>query len=154
MYLACDPSVNNLGVCLYDPDTRDFQWELLHPSGNSLVEKLVSIELKLGRFLKKKGYLFQDIKEVICEYPQFFNSQKGAVAKTMGFTDDLACICGYILALCKFAKPSLYKPVQWKGQLTKLAIERRFQRKFGNIPLPSEHECEATLLMMYHLNKL
>lgn len=151
MFLAIDPSINTCGVSLYDPATKDFEWKLVRPEGRNLVRRMECIESEIARFLRFRNCNFAGITHLVCEYPQFFNSEKGAVAATMGYTLDLAAICGYMAGICKFAKVDFYTPQQWKGNLTKKAIEFRFQKMFGDIPLPSEHEQEATLMLYYHL---
>lgn len=148
MKLSIDPSVNNIGVCIYHPHCEDYEWMLLKPlKHHDLTEKLEWIRREI---IKLVGGRLERIEEIICEYPQFFNSQKGAVAATQGYTLDLACICGFMAGICKFAKCYYYTPIKWKGNLTKKAIERRFQRNFPDVELPSEHEQEAIMMMKYH----
>lgn len=152
MFLSIDPSIRNVGVCLYTPLTEDFNWILINPVGITLELKIRTTAILINTWLKKKfNCSLDEIEVLVCEYPQFFNSQKGAVASKMGFTNDLACICGYMAGVCKFAKVKFLFPVQWKGQLTKHAIEQRFKRKFEDTTLPSEHEQEAAMLMLYYL---
>lgn len=155
MFLAIDPSVNHLGVCLYNPDTKEFEWVLIEPQGATLELKLYTTGKLIEHWLMTKHNLdFSRISKLICEYPQYFNSQKGAVASKMGYTNDLAAVCGYLAGVCKFAKSHFFTPIKWKGNLTKHAIEKRFCRKFEGIhykSLPSEHEQEATLLMLYYI---
>lgn len=154
MFIAIDPSINNLGVALYDPTTKIYEWKLVHPEGNKLFHRLQDIETSIGQFLRFRNLTYANITVLICEYPQFFNSEKGAVAATMGFTLDLAAICGYMAGICKLAKIVFQTPQQWKGNLTKQAIEFRFVKLFGDIPLPSEHEQEATVMLYRYVESL
>lgn len=151
MHLAIDPSVNNLGIAFHNPDTGEYEWKLIIPEGRRIEQKLADIQLQIARFLRYRSCTFDGITLLVCEYPKFFNSEKGGVAAVMGFTNDLACICGYMAAVCKFAKLHFYYPHQWKGNLTKHAIEFRFKRLFGEqVSLPSEHEQEATVMLYRH----
>lgn len=152
MFLAIDPSVNTCGVSLYDPSTKNYEWKLIIPEGRRLEQKLVSIQTDIARWLRLRSCTFDGITQLVCEYPQFFNSEKGGVAAVMGYTNDLACICGYMAAVCKFAKLSFYTPQQWKGNIPKAGIEFRFRRLFGDIPLPTEHEQEATVMLYRHIS--
>lgn len=149
MYLAIDPSVNFVGVCFYYPDGKLYEWSLLKPPKEfDLGQKLRYIERQLHKGLSQQ---LDEVTEIICEYPQFFNNERGAASATKGYTLDLACICGFIAGICKFAKVYYYTPNKWKGNLNKKHIEFRFARLFEGEPLPSEHEQEATMMMHYHL---
>lgn len=150
MKLSVDPSVNNLGVALYDPDAQNFEWALIMPTGSFLTDRINSIHTELSRWLRYRNTSFDGIYELVCEFPMFFNSEKGAVAATMGFTHPLAAICGYLAGVCKFAKVRFYTPIQWKGNLTKAAIQFRFEQLFPNTLLPSEHEQEAVVMLHRH----
>lgn len=159
MILSIDPSVNNIGVCLYDKITNEICWKLLRPPKFERVENtLVWIKKYLEKMIgvtihKENEIALNFITEVVCEMPQFFNSNKGAVAATKGYTLDLACICGYLAGICKFAKPYYYLPIQWKGNVPKRGMIKRFERLFPNEKTPSEHECESVLLLNYHLQQ-
>lgn len=147
MYLSIDPSINDVGVCWYHPTLKEYTWTLIKPP------KEFELPLKMW-FIKKqldKGLdILDSVTELICEYPQFFNNERGATAATKGYTLDLACICGYMAGICKFAKVYYYTPNEWKGQQTKHAIEGKFTRLFSE-DLPTDHEYEATMMMRHHL---
>lgn len=153
MKLSIDPSVNNVGVCYYNPNSKEYFWKLFQPpKALSLQQKLKWLEHRLEVWIEQTfdEPTFGCITSVICEYPQFFNNQRGAIAKTKGYTEDLACICGFMAGICKFAKAFFYTPNQWKGNLTKHAIEHRFKKAFPAERLPSEHEMEACMMMKFH----
>lgn len=147
MFLAIDPSVNDVGVCMYIPKQKEFHWSLIQPPKEfDLPQKMYYIKRQLNKGLN----ILDEVQEIICEYPQFFNNERGATSVTQGYTLDLACICGYMAGICKFAKTYFYTPNQWKGQQTKHAIEVKFTRLFSE-ELPTDHEQEAVMMMRHHL---
>lgn len=152
IYLAIDPSVNTLGVAIYDAQIQEYNWKQINVQNfSTLPQKLADIQMQVARFVRAFKCNLSEVKHLICEYPQFMNSQKGSVAAVMGYTHDLAAICGYMAAVCKFANVTFYTPQQWKGNLTKEAIEFRFKRLFPTTPLPSDHEQEATMMIRKHI---
>lgn len=152
--LAIDPSINNIGWCLWDSTTENYRWGLLQPEGEKdrdldrLVWRIVRAFAKLQVTLSNI-----QLNHLVCEYPAFFDNDRGKTAAKQGYTHDLAYICGYASAIYRLGPEQihLYKPAEWKGNIPKSGIEFRFRRLFGavNAIETTDHEQEATMLLRY-----
>jgi hypothetical protein len=147
LILAIDPSINNVGLALYNTETGKLITRVLHPPKlqRQYLLSWICNQIQCVEF-------FKNINTLVIEYPTFQNSAKGRIAAQKGYTLDLAYIAGYISAECKL-KPScihLPTPQQWKGNLPKAAVGRRFQRRFGIDPETiTDHEYEAAMMIAW-----
>lgn len=147
--LAIDPSVNHVGWAIHDTTTR--QWEggsidLL--KGGNIHLKCREICIHLNRF--------KPFDQFVYEKPTFMASTKGRIAAQKGYTMDLAFICGFVAASFGIDPFDIfgYTPMKWKGNVPKRATEAKYYRHFEReLPPPSEHQIDATMLLHYHLNQ-
>lgn len=147
--LAIDPSVNDLGWATYIKGK--FDWGVIHPEGSDLVCKLANIRDQLDDIVQL--HRSQDI--LICEYPNFQNSTRGAIAATEGYTLDLAAICAMIYGHYGMHSLQVYfsTPNDWKGTTPKDVIVHRFKKRFGSVPGISTHEMEAVMMIQTYIEK-
>jgi hypothetical protein len=159
MILSIDPSINHVGVALRTPDIgeciqdkplvefqRYWQWFKVDVPQ---VEKLQDRLDYLVTFLPPPS----EVSELVIEYPMFMGgSDRGNIAAQKGYTIDLGCVCGYLMAYFQPCKVHLYKPNEWKGQMPKDVIGRRFERIFGvKYKTVPDHCYEATMMLYWHL---
>lgn len=152
--LGLDPSVNNVGLALWDSELNILQTDVFHPRrskdtpmpeiGTQIVRHI------LTTFLQGE----KDIQYAVMEFPQWENSTRGAIAMQQGYTLDLAYIVGHVagvltcnlrLAATKIFTPT---PMEWKKNLPKDAVGLRFQKRYGVSPSEvSDHEFEAAMMI-------
>lgn len=149
--LAIDPSVNNIGLAYYWQNPLGImllETALFHPEKGASLQKKGN---QLLRFLHLKGWK-PDV--LVVEYPQWEASTRGAIASEMGYTLDLAYLCGVLVGWSQLASKDIFlpTPIQWKGNLPKSATEHRVKQKFGFVTSQiSEHEVDACGLLMWWL---
>lgn len=152
LILAVDPSVNNVGLALYDTKTEKLKTRTFHPPKvkrqyivNSIIRTILIEFLPIG---EKIGVL-------IVEYPNFQNSVKGQIAAQKGYTLDLAYIAGALTTALTISPDNVHlpTPMEWKGTAPKAAIGRRFERRW-KIPADSvtDHQFEAAMMIDWYLN--
>jgi hypothetical protein len=162
MILSIDPSINNVGVALcWSSDEKIPEI----PAGtfrihNELGWHWFKIDVpQVEKLQDRCDYLVtflpppSEISELVIEYPMFMGgSDRGNIAAQKGYTIDLGCVCGYLMAYFQPCKVHLYKPNEWKGQMPKDVIGRRFERifrvKYKTVP---DHCYEATMMLYWHL---
>lgn len=152
--LTIDPSVNNVGIALYDTQSSKLRTKLFHPKRDKdtpIYRVVREIYVATSLFLQEKK---DTVDCLIVEYPNWQNSTKGLIAMQQGYTLDLAFIVGYLAGRFNLSsdKVHLPTPLQWKKNIPKAATERRVQRKFGPLSI-SEHEFDAVGLLMWFLNQ-
>lgn len=149
--LTIDPSVNNVGFCLFDSSKRklknQWQWGAFALEGTNYAMRMVDLyELLLEKF---------GIPDhLVTEWPSFFSSAKGHIAAHQNYTIDLAGICGYIAGRMGFnhRQWTMVTATQWKGSVSKDITARKFFRVFGKeTRLISEHAIDATMMMHWWL---
>lgn len=161
--LAIDPSIRNVGFAFFQTENpkltqdRFLSTYLHHPleikRGNHL--RMQAIGQDILQFLHLRVLQGKKINRLVIEYPQWENSQRGAIASEQGYTLDLAYICGLIVAYSNLPSSSsvlLPTPLIWKGNLPKKATESRVQQKFGTLQI-SEHEYDACGLLLWGCEK-
>jgi hypothetical protein len=151
MILSIDPSIRNVGWAIKD----GANWEhgtIRIPKGLTLPETFIKLAIVLNNEI-----CYSNVPEfLICEYPEFHGgSEKGATAAVNGTTFGLAAICGFLQGYYKrpASKTFFYTPSKWKGQVPKDGMLYRFEQYFG-YPAKTDHEAEAAMMLVYHLNKV
>lgn len=147
--LAIDPSVNNIGIAIYDTRTKKLQTYTLHPNSTSLIGKCIQAMVYCR--LRMDG---QIIDRLVAEYPTFQGSTKGKIAAQRGYTLDLAFIVGYISASIGLLSKDIHlpTPMQWKGTMPKEAVGHRFQKVYGiDYKSVTDHEFEAAMMIDWSL---
>lgn len=151
--MGIDPSINNVGIALFDTDTKELKVECFKPKKGTIINVCVQItRFILIEFLQKK----KRPEWIICEYPQWENSERGRIAAQKGYTFALACIAGYLCGALGIAASKCFTPTprEWKGNMPKSAVEIRFKRRFLVDPKirVSDHEFEAAMMIDWFLS--
>lgn len=163
-FLSLDPSVNNVGWCLFDSEkkTRKKAW------------KCGQFDLEGMNYQMRCFNLFEQIEEIInpynlapgiddapfdiliTEWPAFFDNQRGHVAARQNYTIDLAGIVMYIAGRYQLDHRHHF-PITaqvWKGSVPKIVTQRRFFSRFKfNTATVTEHVIDAVMLMHYFLER-
>jgi len=147
---AVDPSVNNVGIALYDTKINKLQLWQFHPPKLQIqyVASCIANEIFLASIEEK-------VNVIIIEYPTFQNSAKGHIAAQKGYTLDLAYIAGAVPALLRLNSDQIHlpTPLRWKGNAPKAAVGRRFERRFGlESTKYSDHEFEAAMMIAWFMD--
>lgn len=150
MILAIDPSVNNVGIAIYDLESKKLQLSCFHPKRLNIQYTLAQIALEIRKKIPEDKW----ITTLIVEYPNFQGSTKGIIAAQKGYTLDLACIAGFLMGNLGLQPFDVHfpTPLQWKKNLPKEAIARRFQR-YWNLDASkyTDHEHEAAMMIAWYL---
>ena len=107
-----------------DDDNRHWKWGLIRPQGFNYIGKLYDIAEMLSLYLEEQP------TEFVVEWPQFFNSAKGATAAVQGDTILLAGVCSFLMGYFKIRDSTLRTAVEWKGSVPKQITMRRFLKHF------------------------
>lgn len=138
--LAIDPSMNtlgwaaynlNLGQNRYDIDSDAWRFGLVRPQARTLDFPQFNWE---DAFYKlRRGLGDWQPTHFASEWPDFFNSTKGKIAATQGYTINLAGQVGYIAGRLGLPPDymTLWKPYKWKGSVPKSVTQEKFIRLFG-----------------------
>lgn len=152
--MGVDPSVNNIGLALFDTDTQKLSLDEFHPKRNSQTPiALVGVQIArhiLIAFLQGR----KRPDKIIMEYPEFQGSERGLIAAQRGYTLDLAFIVGYLAGSLGIAASSVYTPTpsEWKYNLPKKAVGLRFERRFlVSTKGISDHKFEAAMMIDWYL---
>jgi hypothetical protein len=133
--LSIDPSVNNLGYAYFDMGAGEHPYNLsgweygtLYLHGKWIQHRWRDAYRQLSERLD--GSI---PTHLACEWPSFFNTEKGIIAAKMGYTLDLASIVGYLTGKFQIKADyvALWTPGQWKGQVPKSVTLNKFVRLFG-----------------------
>lgn len=124
--MSIDPSINNLGVAVWDLGTKMLlMHRLLHPlkdAKNNEYEKSYSMLMQLKEW--KKSY---SVNKVICEVPEHW-AVSGFEARETGSIAKLCFVCGLIYSLrYEVEEMKVVTPRGWKGQLPKNVVANRLQ---------------------------
>lgn len=166
--LALDPSVmNRCGWAVVV-----LEWELPLDVPLAKRGKLVREDWDFGSFAVSgmnfqmrcadlKDYIIQlgfDFSVLVCEWPRWYDSTKGAVAAQQGYTINLAGIAMYIAGYFQvdFRKLFLYTAPDWKGTVKKAVTARRFFKLFEGIdPMKVDHDTiDACMMLVWHCKKM
>jgi len=153
--LAIDPSINHIGLAYRRSDAERVQWSQINPP-QSRGEWKSDLRERVDLILAKIRVLsLYDTNVGIIEYPAFQNSTRGHIAAQMGYTLDLAYICGAVVASMPNTKWYLPTPQQWKGQQPKMAIGIKFTRWTGvDYNTVSDHCYEAAMMIKWYLDSV
>lgn len=148
LLLAIDPSVNNVGLAVYDTTTNKLKTRLLHPSrdfkGAAESQSMLHLSISVLRTILIEFLQGRKIDKLVIEYPNWQGSTKGLIAMQKGYTLDLAFLGGVLASGFNLACANVYTPTPlgWKGNAPKSATEHRVQKEFGMLQI-SEHEYDA-----------
>lgn len=150
--LSLDPSVNNVGACLFDSTKKklrnQWKWKTYKLEGHNYQMKMVDmVQLIVGDY-------GEDVDYLITEWPTFFSSEKGQVAAHQNYTINLAGACAYLAGRLGMDHRNWHiaTATTWKGSVSKYITSQRFFRTFGIQPsLVSEHAIDATMLLLWWL---
>lgn len=155
-YLGIDPSVNNVGIAFYDDESNELMTRTFHPKRGEnttttqiavQIVRFIMIDFLQGR--KKADY-------IVLEHPQFENSIRGNQAAAKGYTLDLAFLVGYIAGAMGLASTKTFTPtpLEWKGNMPKMAVEVRFKKRWPKHPKVLDHEFEAAMMIDWMIGQL
>ena len=127
--ISVDPSINNLGMCIWD----------LH-TGGILLYKLVHpiIGMRANEFDKSKSMLDQlkqwiqtyGVNRMIMEVPEHW-AVGGFQARETGSMTKLSFVVGFIYSLVyELEQVQLVTPAGWKGQLSKEVMVNRLYEEY------------------------
>lgn len=154
LLLAIDPSVNNIGVALYDTTLKKLRTRLIHPNrtfrGAAESQSMVHLSIYVLRAILIEFLSGKQIDKLVIEYPNWQRSTKGLIAMQQGYTLDLAFLAGVLATGFKLCAADVYTPtpLQWKGNIPKDATKLRVQKEFGILQI-SEHEYDAVGMMQW-----
>lgn len=140
--VAIDPSINDVGWAVvsglkynaedntFDDSEAQWSWGNWKISSNSFVFKLREIvEFMIFQF----DGLDQDEDWLVCEWPAYFDTQKGHTSAKQGHTINLAGIDGYIAGFFRLPHRNIHfiRAMEWKGSVSKEITRMRFFRHMG-----------------------
>lgn len=149
--LAIDPSVNDIGWCVWDGKFFD--------GGTISFEHHLHLHERLNQFKSQLILLntISPIHQLVYEEPSFMASAKGKIAAQKGYTINLGIVCGFAMGCLDMGPVDMfgYTPNQWKGTVPKHVTEAKYIRTFGEPhPFPTDHEVDATMMLYHHCQKL
>lgn len=154
LILGIDPSVNNIGIALYDTETEELKTNCFHPFRSN--DSITQVGNQIARHIWTCVLQGKKVDCMVLEYPQFEDSERGIVAMKQGYILDLAFLVGYLACSFGVSARKTFTPSvkEWKGTTPKKAIEVRFYRRFPNLAGAkiSDHEYEAAMLIMWLLD--
>lgn len=124
--MTIDPSINNLGMAIWDIPTQALLlWKLVHPKPDcrkNEYEKSVSMCDQLREWAKTYA-----VTEVLMEVPEHW-AVGGFEARETGSIAKLCLVVGLIYSLRdSLEELKIVKPHEWKGQLPKEVMENRLR---------------------------
>jgi hypothetical protein len=127
--MSLDPSINNLGMAIWDLETKTLlMHKLLHPlkdAKENEYEKSYSMLMQLKKWNQTYG-----VNKVICEVPEHW-SVSGFEARETGSIAKLCFVCGLIYSLrCEVDEMKVVTPREWKGQLPKSVVANRLYEEY------------------------
>lgn len=152
--LGIDPSINNVGLALYNRETQILKTQVFHPRRPAT---MANIGVQIARHILisfLQGEKRPDM--LVIEYPEWQNSERGIIAMQQGYTLDLAFVVGFVAASLGIAASKIHMPTPsvWKGNLPKKAVGIRFERRFlASAKLVTDHEFEAAMMIDWLLRQ-
>lgn len=152
--LGIDPSINNVGIALYNTETCDLKMQTFHPKRPA---PIANIGVQIARHILisfLQGEKRPDA--LVIEYPEWQNSERGIIAMQQGYTLDLAFVVGFLCGSLGIKASACHTPTpsQWKGNLPKKAVGLRFERRFLACSKEiSDHEFEAAMMIDWFLKQ-
>lgn len=164
--LTIDPGLSvkpgGTGLALFkNNDINPTETKIIFPIGKTWEERLFYVQDEIENKLKEIGYS-RNLK-VYIELPTFFTSVKGMTCATGKDNADsdlvkLAALAGSIYCIAKthvYGQDSgvyFIRIQEWKGTLSKRAVESRIKRRLGLKQLPfSSHALDAVGIGLYVL---
>jgi hypothetical protein len=135
--MSIDPSINNVGMAIWELPNALMMYKLLHPkvnARNNEYDKSLSILQQLQEWIK-----VYSVNRMILEIPEHW-AVAGFEARENGSIAKLMLVVGLIYSL----RPSLdelkiVKPREWKGQLPKDVMVNRLKDDYLSIDVDLEH---------------
>lgn len=152
--LAIDPSVNNIGLAIWNLTNNKIRTRLHHPvrtfANANESQSMIQLANAALRFIWVDFLQGEKVDKLVVEYPAWQASTKGLIAMQKGYTLDLAFLAGAMATGFKLSSQDVYTPtpLQWKGNAPKTATQHRVQKQFGMLQI-SEHEVDAIGLAMW-----
>ncbi len=90
---------------------------------------------------------------LVCEWPMFYEGEKGQTSARQGHTINLAGIAMFIAGWFQvpFKNLYLYTAPQWKGTVSKQVTAKRFLKLFGEEYMGTDHNAiDAIMLGIHH----
>lgn len=139
--MSLDPSINNLGMAIWDiPTKKLLSWKLVHPKPDCRKDeymKSVSMCDQLRAWAKEYG-----VREMLMEVPEHW-AVGGFEARETGSIAKLCFVCGLIYGMqYNMDRFDLVSPRGWKGQLPKDVMANRLQDEYWTkyqIDMTGEH---------------
>lgn len=151
--LAIDPSVNNVGWCLFNSRIRKYKkqwkWGTLKLEGHNYQMKLVDLVQLLDQLVD-----LSRIDILVTEWPTYFDCERGDIAAHSNFTINLAGVCAYLAGTMGLDHRRWHNATAttWKGSVNKYITGNRFFRVFGKHQRDiSEHSIDATMMLRWWL---
>lgn len=129
--MSIDPSINNVGIAIWELPNVLMMHKLLHPkvnARNNEYDKSLSILDQIKEW--KKSYA---INRIILEVPAHW-AVGGFEARETGSIAKLMLVVGLIYSLKHdLDELKIVKPHEWKGQLPKDVMENRLRDDYSSI---------------------
>lgn len=129
--MSIDPSINNLGMAIWDISTKTLLlWKLVHPKPDrrkNEYEKSVSMCDQLREWAKTYA-----VNNVLMEVPSHW-AVGGFEARETGSIAKLCFVCGLIYGMRydeKIEEFKVVKPSDWKGQIPKHVMANRLHDEY------------------------
>lgn len=127
--MSIDPSINNLGMAIWDLGKRQLlMWKLVHPlkdAKNNEYDKSLSMLNQLKQWKVTYG-----VSNIICEVPAHW-AVAGFAAREKGSIAKLCFVCGLLYSMTSEVEEyKLVKPHEWKGQLPKNVVANRLREDY------------------------
>lgn len=149
--LAIDPSINNVGWCVWNSCKSDrlkaWRWGCWKLEGYNYPMRLMDLILHIDETVGPFDIL-------VSEWPAFYSSQKGHIAAHQNYTIDLAGICYWVAGWYRLDHRHHFPLTasNWKGSVPKLVTQRKFIRTFNkHMHQINEHAVDATMMLHYWL---
>lgn len=168
--ISIDPSVNNVGYCIFEPHLtgpkanrkkKSWRWGTIKPEGFSLEQKALDICQIIQSELFPWDDKYDGVGEfdfLVTEKPAFYSSEKGQIAAHQNYTIDLAAINYFVAGYFRKDHRTHYSitATAWKGSVPKIITMKKFYRTFGidpNVPNKklTDHAIDATMLLHFWL---
>jgi hypothetical protein len=127
--MSLDPSINNLGMAIWDaPKKEVIMYTLVHPTKDAKDNEFDK-SLSMLRQVKKQIQAYA-VDGIIMETPETW-AVAGYQARETGSMTKLAFVCGMLCSLCE--EVGFYRvviPREWKGQLSKEVMCNRLEKHY------------------------
>jgi len=129
--ISIDPSINNVGIAVWELPNVLMEYKLLHPKvgqrGNEY-DKSLSILHQVKEWIQ-----IYEINRMILEVPEHW-AVGGFEARETGSMTKLVLVVGMLYTLIdELDELKIVKPREWKGQLSKEVMENRLREDYTAI---------------------